>query len=166
MAIEDKIRDEKLQYDINRQAAKVSALSSGKVDKYEYCADEEILPSDQKRVKEQAKFTYYPPVKHLKNKQKQLRFKEKKALEKHEKQQFKSRSEKESLIHVKQTEIFEEFFNKGIDEIQNLSKQIDFNKLTYHFKGKNATKNLQVYRNLNDSYITLEKAEQKQKELK
>ena len=77
MAIEDKIRDEKLQYDINIQAAKVSSLSYGKVDKYEYCADEEILPSDQKRVIEQAKFTYYPPVKHLKNKQKQLEFKEK-----------------------------------------------------------------------------------------
>ena len=36
MTIEDKIRDEKLQYDINREAAKISGLSSRKIDKYEY----------------------------------------------------------------------------------------------------------------------------------
>ena len=42
MTIEDKIRDEKLQYDINREATKKSALSSGKTDKYEYLTDEEI----------------------------------------------------------------------------------------------------------------------------
>ena len=35
MAIDDKIKDKKLQYDINREVTKVSALSSGKVDKYE-----------------------------------------------------------------------------------------------------------------------------------
>ena len=36
MTVEDQIRDEKLQYDINKEAAKISALSSGKIDKYEY----------------------------------------------------------------------------------------------------------------------------------
>ena len=46
MTIDDKIRDEKLEYDINREAAKISALSSGKIDQYEYLADEEILPSN------------------------------------------------------------------------------------------------------------------------
>ena len=60
MTINDKIKDEKLQYDINREAAKISALSSGKIDKYEYQTVEEILPSDQIRIKEQAKFTYSP----------------------------------------------------------------------------------------------------------
>ena len=60
MKTDDKIRDEKLQYDINREAAKISALSSGKIDKYEYLTGEEILPSDQRRVIEQAKFTYSP----------------------------------------------------------------------------------------------------------
>ena len=59
MTIDDKIRDEKLQYDINREAAKISALSSGKIDKYEYLTGEEILPSDQSRIMEQAKFTYF-----------------------------------------------------------------------------------------------------------
>ena len=45
MTIDDKIRDEKLQYDINREAAKISGLSSGKIDKYQYLKGEEILPS-------------------------------------------------------------------------------------------------------------------------
>ena len=47
MTIEDQSRDEKIQYDINREAAKISALSSGKIDKYEYLTCEEILPSNQ-----------------------------------------------------------------------------------------------------------------------
>ena len=59
MTIDDKIRDEKLQYDINREAAKISALSSGKIDKYEYLTGEEILPPDQRRPIKQAKFTYF-----------------------------------------------------------------------------------------------------------
>ena len=46
MTIDDKIRDEKLQYDINREAAKISALTFGKIDKYEYLTCEEILPFD------------------------------------------------------------------------------------------------------------------------
>ena len=57
MTIEDQIIDEKLQHDINREAAKMSALSSGKIDKYKYLTGEEILPSNQQQIIEQAKFT-------------------------------------------------------------------------------------------------------------
>ena len=60
MTIEDQIRDEKLQYDINRKAAKTSALSSGKTDQYEYLTGKEILPSNQQQIIEQAKLTYSP----------------------------------------------------------------------------------------------------------
>ena len=60
MTIDDQIRDEKLQYNINRETAKISALSSNKIDKYEYFTGEEILPSNQKQITEQAKFTYTP----------------------------------------------------------------------------------------------------------
>ena len=60
MTIEDKIRDEKLQYNINRQAAKKSTLSSGKTDENEYFTCEEILPSNRRQVIEQAKCTYSP----------------------------------------------------------------------------------------------------------
>ena len=60
MTIEDQIRDGKLQYDINREAAKISALSSRKIDNYEYLTGEEILPSNQQQIIEQGKFTYLP----------------------------------------------------------------------------------------------------------
>ena len=60
MTIDDNIRNEKLQYDINREAAKISASSSGKIDKYEYRTDEEILTCDQRRVIEQDMFIYSP----------------------------------------------------------------------------------------------------------
>ena len=58
MTINDQIRDKKLQYDINREAAKISALSSGKIHKYEYLTGEDILPSNQQQIIEQARFTY------------------------------------------------------------------------------------------------------------
>ena len=60
MAIDYQIRNEKLQYDLNREAAKISALSSGKIHKYEYLTGEDILPSNQQQIIEQAKFTYSP----------------------------------------------------------------------------------------------------------
>ena len=58
MTINDQIRDEKIQYDINREAFKISALSSGKIRTYEYFTGEDILPSNQQQIIEQAKFTY------------------------------------------------------------------------------------------------------------
>ena len=58
MTIDDQIRDEKLQFNINREAAKISSLSSGKINKYKYLTGEEILPSNQKQIIQQAKFTY------------------------------------------------------------------------------------------------------------
>ena len=60
MAIADKIRDEKLQYDVNRETANISPSSSGKIDICKYFTGEEILPPSQKRVIEWAKFTYSP----------------------------------------------------------------------------------------------------------
>ena len=60
MTINDQIRDEKLQYDINREAAKISALSLGKLHKYEYLAGQDILPSTQQQIIGQTNFTYSP----------------------------------------------------------------------------------------------------------
>ena len=58
MTIDVQIEHEKLKYDINRENAKILALSSGKIDKYEYLTGEEILPSNEKQIIEQFKFTY------------------------------------------------------------------------------------------------------------
>ena len=68
MEIDDKIRDEKPQFDIYKEATKISALSSKKIDKY--FAGKEILHFDQRRVIEQAKFNCSPSVNALENKKK------------------------------------------------------------------------------------------------
>ena len=60
MTTDDKIKDKELQYTINREVAKLSALSSGKTDKYEYFTGEEVLSTSQSRPIKQAKFTYTP----------------------------------------------------------------------------------------------------------
>ena len=80
MTINDQIRDEKLQYDINREVAKISALSSGKIDNYEYLTGEEILPSNQQQIVEIAKFTYSPLGKAFEKKKKKLKIKGKNKL--------------------------------------------------------------------------------------
>ena len=63
MIVDDQIRDEKLKYDINREAAKKSALSTGKICKYEHLTGEDILPSNQQQIAGQARFNYFPLVK-------------------------------------------------------------------------------------------------------
>ena len=60
MIIDEKIKNEKLQYDVNRKAAKISVLSSSKIIEYEYLTGEEILPSDQYKIIKKFKFTYSP----------------------------------------------------------------------------------------------------------
>ena len=50
MTIDDQIKSGKIQYNINRETAKISALSSGKFDKYEYLTGEEILPSNKQQI--------------------------------------------------------------------------------------------------------------------
>ena len=67
MAIDDKIIDEKLQYNINREAVKTSVLSSSKIGKYKYIRGEESLSSDENRMIKQAKFTYEKQTKAIKH---------------------------------------------------------------------------------------------------
>ena len=68
MTVDDRIRDERLQHNIKVEATKISALSSGKLDKYEFVTSEEKLPSDQSRTIKQPKSTYSHTGKALKNK--------------------------------------------------------------------------------------------------
>ena len=139
----DKNKDEKLQYDINREAAKISALSSGKIDKYEYLTGEELLPANQRQIIEQAKFTYSPLGKAFEKQIKTIEAQGEKqtmALKEHGKQLDKYSGEKESLAHSKQNDIFEELANRRMDEIRDLSQQIDFNNLICHYKNKTVPK--------------------------
>ena len=77
MTIDDKIKGEKLQYDIDREITEVTALSTGKIAKYEYLKNEEILLSDQSRLIEEAKSTYSPLGKAFEKQIKKLKIKEK-----------------------------------------------------------------------------------------
>ena len=60
MTVIDQIKDQKLWYDINREAAKISTLSSDKIHRYKYLTGEDILPSIQQQIIEEARFTYPP----------------------------------------------------------------------------------------------------------
>ena len=72
MTIDDKIRDEKQQYSINRESVTISALPSVKIDKYQYLTGEETLLSEQSRIIEQAKFNYSPLGKDLEKQTKSI----------------------------------------------------------------------------------------------
>ena len=129
MSLEDQIRDEKLQYDNDREAAKISALSSGKTAKYEYLTGEEILPSNQQQIIEQAKFTYSPLGKAF---EKQI-----KTIEDQGKKQIDTLADlKPKEIKPKETKPnkYSDYFIDGLAEIRESYKPIDFNDLAYNFK--------------------------------
>ena len=141
MTIDDQIRDEKLQYDINREAAKISALSSNKFNKYEYFTGEEILPSNQKQMIEQAKFTYSPLGKAF---EKQI-----KAIEDQGEKQIKAiqnqgqvkaikkytYDDEDSSLISKQKEIFNKLADERLDDITKLDEKVNLDDL-----GNNYTK--------------------------
>ena len=145
MTIEDQIKDEKLQYDINREAAKISALSSGKLDKYEYLTGEEILPSNQQQIIQQAKFTYSPLGKALE--------KQKKTIEDQgEKQVAALESLKDSdkkLTPIKDFIPMENLNPEIINEIkriEEIEKKVDRNRMVYN--GTNKTYDFRNYKTI------------------
>ena len=133
MTIEDQIKDEKLQYDINREAAKISALSSGKIDKYEYLTGEEILPSNQQQIIQQAKFTYSPLGKALEKQTKIIEDQGKKQVKaiQDNKQIVNDDDYKDKLLLSRERETFQDIYNKRLDKIEELNNKIDYNNLNY-----------------------------------
>ena len=135
MTIEDQIKDEKLQY-INREAAKISALSSGKLDKYEYLTGGEILPSNQQQIIQQAKFNYSHLGKALEKQVKTIK-------DQGEKQVVALESLKDSDKKLKSIKDFiptenlnPEIINE-IKRIEEIAKKVDRNRMVY--KGTNET---------------------------
>ena len=134
MTIENRIKDEKLQYDINREAAKISALSPGKIDKYEYLTGEEILPSNQQQTIKQAKFTYFPLGKAFEKQTKIVEDqgeKQIKAIQDNKQQLISNDDYKNKLLLSKEREIFKDIYNKRLDKIEELNNKIDYNNLKY-----------------------------------
>ena len=130
MAIEDQVRDEKLQYAINREAAKISALSSDKIDKYEYLTGEEILPSTQQQIIEQAKFTYSPLKKAFGKQTKTIKDQGEKQIRTiQDKRPIKSIEKftydiNDSPIVLKQKEIYNKLPEKSFEKINSLDKAL------------------------------------------
>ena len=127
MTIDGKIRDEKLQYDINREAAKISALSSVKMYAYEFFTGKEILPPDQRRVIEQAKFAYSPLGKAFEKQTKTVEEqgeKQIKAIEDNKKQLVNKQQSNNELLLSKEKEIFKNIYNKRLDKTDELFKKL------------------------------------------
>ena len=132
MTIEDQIKDEKLQYDINREAAKISALSSGKIDKYEYLTGEEILPSNQQQIIQQAKFNYSPLGKALEKQRKTIE-------DQGEKQIDALKTSYKKLPSIKDfvpTEKFNLEIVNEIKRIEEIEKNVDRDKMVYKSTGR------------------------------
>ena len=133
MTINDQITDEKLQYNINREAAKISALSSGKVHKYEYLTGEDILPSSNQQIIEQARFTYSPLGKAF---NKQI-----KTIEKQGKKQVDAlntlKSDNNQKLQIKNENIIPKSVfasdeaKEEINKILNIEKNVDGEKFVY-----------------------------------
>ena len=134
MTIEDQIKDEKLQYDINREAAKISALSSGKLGKYEYLTGEEILPSNQQQIIQQAKFAYSPLRKAFEKQIKTIKDqgeKQVKAIQDKQIVNINKDDYKDKLLPSKERKIFKDIYNKRLDKIEEMNNEIDYNDLDY-----------------------------------
>ena len=143
MTVDGQIKDEKLQYNINRKAAKISALSSGKISQYEYLTDEEILPSTQKQIIEQSKFVNSPLGKAFEKQTKTIKDQGQKQADalkdlKGDKQkQIKAIKDKSNDKLLIQEKYFNKLLDERMDEIEKMSGEIDFNKLTYYCKSPN-----------------------------
>ena len=146
MTINDQIRNEKLLYDISREAAKISALSSSKIDKYEYLTGEEIWSSNQQQIIEQAKFTYSPLGKAFEKQIKTIKDQGEKQVEalkdlkpKEQTKPIKSKSKNQS----KAANIFKDLIQKRKRVKNELHENVNINKLYFRYWGN--TKDLSFY---------------------
>ena len=142
MTINNQIRDEKLRLSINREAAKISALTSDKFDKYEYLTGEEILPSKEEQITEQAKITYSPLRKAFEKQIKTIEDQGKKQIKAiQDPRQVKTirkyvyNSEDTRLI-LKRKKIFNELANKRHGEIEELDNMVKRDNLVYKYTDK------------------------------
>ena len=136
MTIEDQIKYEKLQYDINKEAAIISALSSDKLDKYEYLIGEEILPSNQQQIIQQAKFNYSPLGKALEKQIKTIKDQGEKQVVALESLQGPDKKLTSINDFIPTENLNAEIINE-IKRIEEIEKKVDRNRMVY--KGTNET---------------------------
>ena len=171
MTINNQIKDEKLQYDINREAAKISALSPGKIQKYEYLTSEDILPSSNQQIIEQARFTYSPLGKAFHKQIKTIEDQGKKRA--HALNTLKPDDKK---LEIKNEDIIPESAfasdeaREQINKILKIEKNVDIEKLVYEAgKYKHDFRKFNSIRTFGDNIyngkITLEEADEDQSDL-
>ena len=168
MNVDDQIKDEKLQYDVNREAGKISALSYGKFNKYEYLTGEEVLPSNKQQIIEQAKFKYSPLGKAFEKQVKSIEDQGKKEIEALEDLKLKEITQDKT----KPIE-YNKYFIDELAKIQKSVKPIYFNDLIYYYKGSNEPINfneykgvINIFKNIHSGDKTLEHIEQEQNKFK
>ena len=172
MTINDQIRDEKLHYDINREVAKISLLSSGKLRKYQYLTGEDILPSNQQQIIEQAKLTYYPSGKAFEKQIKTIKDQGKKQVDSLENLKTKAiiyKSDDDDNTPISK-EIHNEILEKRMDQILEMSREINYSNLVYDFKSAAVSINFAIfggpmytYNQLKNGEKTLQHVEEEQK---
>ena len=154
MTIDDQIKGEKEQYNIHREAAKISVLSSGKISKYEYLRGEEILPSNQKQIIEQTEFILSRVL--LKNKQSNWRSRKNQIsvikesgnqiIEWNEIGKNDFNIDRSGVLLDKQKETFNELVRERALEFSDIKDKIDPNNLIYVYStGKSNPKGFGNY---------------------
>ena len=164
MTIEGQIKDEKLQYDINREDVKISALSSGKIDNYEYLPDEEIAPAGKQQMIETAKFTYSPLGKAFEKQIKTIEDQGKKQVE-----ALANLKPKDTKPIEEKPNEYSNYFLNGLAKTRESTKPIDYNNLIYYYKGNSAPTNfidykgpMSIFKKVHNGDINLEDTEEEQ----
>ena len=169
MTINDQNRDEKLQYDINREAAKILALSSGEIRKYEYLTGEDILPSKQQQIVEQAKFSYSPLGKAFGKPIKTIEDQGKKQVDASEnlkpKEQTKSNEDK-SNNQPKAIIIFNELIHERKEIMSKLYDSVHYNNLKIEYISKNKDVSFYEYVNSKELFNAIKNNQIKFNEVK
>ena len=138
MTIDDQIRDEKLQYDINKEVAKILALSPEKFHKYEYLTGEDILPPTQQQIIEQSKFKYSPLGKAFEKQINTIKDQGEKQTETLESLKQKEQTkpiEDKCNNQTKASIIFDDLINKRKKIISELNDSVDHNNLKFDYVG-------------------------------
>ena len=174
MTIDNQIKYEKIQYDVNREAAEISTLSSGEFNKYEYLTGEEILPSNKQQIIEQTKFTYSPLGKAFEKKVKTIEDqgeKQIKAIQDNRKQLISNDDYKNKLLISIETEIFKDIYNKRLDKIKELDNKIDYDNLKYlversglEYNFNKIKDSITFLKDIKEGKISVEEAKENQKD--
>ena len=164
MTVNDQIKYGKLQYGINREAAKISALPSGKIYKYEYLNGEDILPSNQQQITEQATFTYSLLEKAFEKQIKTIKDQGKKqvdALENLKPKEEKKRIEDKSINKSRSVIIFNEIINKRKELMSELYDSIDYNNLKFEYVGSTNDVRFYEYKDSRDFFNAIKNNQSK-----